>query len=175
MKKLNVTQVLKPWWVRLVPEEFLEKGSIVHSACLSMIQDLPVINNITQINGYIDSFEKWKSLVLEELIDVEPELRDDALGIVGHPDMIIKTKDGIVALVDLKTSEPNMVVRAQLSAYAHLASKKYKIEKNGIVRLYPDGKTAKTHWLNLTDSDWQAFISSLNCYRYFISNSNPKT
>jgi len=178
----SVTQVLSVYQdFSMVPEHILtmaaERGKQVHSICASIAKGLFVSHKrITpDIQGYIESFNKWFEYV-EEVVFVEGELIDPKLGFIGHPDLIAKMRgDTHLTLIDLKTPVTiGKTWRGQLSAYWHLAESKFDIKRSGSLRLKQDGGFPYDfdEYTNTRHEDFAAFLSALNAWRYFKGDNN---
>lgn len=172
---ISVTQALSPFYKQIdkmrpgVLEHATERGSWVHTSCSLIARDLVVAQEIPpEYQGYIDSFEKWLNSQVKEVISVELRLEDSVFGLCGHLDYIVILRDGLSAIVDLKTPLAlSKLWRAQLSGYLHLAVvNNHKIDKVGSLRLNPDGKAPKMDWYEGTaKEDFAIFLSALNAYR----------
>ena len=181
----SVTQVLSVYQdFSMVPEHVLamasERGTQVHAICSSLAKGLFVSHRqiTSDIEGYIQSFNQWFSDYVEEVVLIEQELIDESLGFIGHPDLIVKIKKApYLTLIDLKT--PKIVGktwRAQLAAYWHLAAlqKKFKnIKRCGSLRLKENGgPPIFDEFTNTSHTDFAAFLSALNAWRYFNNGGN---
>lgn len=172
----SVTQVLAAFTdYSGVPAHVLEaaseRGSRVHAICAARIQGLwhqPVTDDVA---GYVKSFDDWARAAIEDVILVEPELEDLALGYCGHLDLICRVQgDEGATIVDLKTPATCMLPwRAQLAAYRNLAEKNgHHISRVFSLRLDKAGGRAKLdEYTGTVRADFSAFMSALNAYRYF--------
>jgi len=173
MKFYSVTEVLKPYSdFSKISKDVLEsaciRGSEVHRICALVARGIFVREIPDECKGYVLSFCSWLDVAVEEVLAVEEELRDETLGLIGHPDLIPKMKEGFVAVVDLKTPIAlRKTWQGQLSTYLELAKKKYDVKKAGSLRLHPKGKMAKMIWYEDNKRDYLAVISALNAIRYF--------
>lgn len=172
MKPLSVTEVLRPYAdFSMVPNDVLwsasERGKRVHKACAILAcGGFPVLPE--EEMGYLQSFEKWFTMV-DEVLSVEAEYQNPKLGLVGHPDLVVRIKNKIV-LTDLKTPLSHISIwEAQLSAYKHLVYPTFAIDQTQSLQLRPNGQTPKANVLSLEREAHAlvAFMGALNAYRFF--------
>lgn len=177
----SVTQVLSIYQdFSMVPEHVLtmaaERGKQVHAICASIAKGLFVSHRMitSDIQGYIESFNKWFKYV-DEVILVEQELINSNLGFIGHPDLVVKMKgDQHLTLIDLKTPKAiGKTWKVQIAAYWHLAELEFKIDRGGSLRLNQDGGLPIfDEYTNTRHEDFAAFLSALNAWRYFKGGNN---
>ena len=175
MKFYSVTQVLSPYVdFSKIPAETLSfataRGSEVHRICALVAKGIFVREIPDECKGYVLSFCSWLDIAVEEVLAIEEEMRDETLGIIAHPDLVVKMKDKVITVVDLKTPIAlRRTWRGQLSAYLKITREKYGAIKAGSLRLHPEGKMAKMEWYtdDYQNSDFVAFLSALNAMRYF--------
>jgi len=168
-----ISAVFEHWFnFSAVPEDVLEaaklRGVDVHKACAVVARGLfPMIP--PEFSGYLDSFRRWFDLLVEDVLLVEERLVDPALGFHGCPDLVVRTKQGEIILVDLKTPQALMATwKWQLSAYDHLIEKckGWKVDRAGSLRLRPEGVALMKYYeggdrrRNLA-----VFLSALNVYK----------
>ena len=173
MKLYSVTQVLSPYvdFSKAKPED-VEAGGIrgtdVHRLSFGIARGLwcPIP---PEYEGYIQSFQKVLEVV-DKIVAIEPELVDEDLGFVGHPDFIWQMR-GVSGLTipDLKTStNEGPTWCGQMAAYKHLAIKHhYDVKQVISVRLQADGKRPRIKEYTDSARDLQAFLGALTAYRYF--------
>lgn len=171
----SVTQVLAPFVdYSQVPEHVLarasERGSRVHAICAAKLLGLwhaPVTEDVA---GYVKSFESW-SRVVSDVILIEAELEDTALGYCGHPDALLVIKgDAVNSAVDWKTPRTLMLPwRVQLAAYRNLFEVNgHDVARQFSLRLCPNGGAAKLNeYTGTVRADFSIFASALNAYRFF--------
>jgi hypothetical protein len=171
---VSVTQALQPWtdFSRIPPavlEAAAARGTAVHDACATIARGLPVMSLAPEAAGYVQSFQRFFALMVDEVLLVESRLVDPAFGLHGEPDLVIRAKNGEVFLIDLKT--PVQLVkswRLQLSAYNHLVENHgIKTDRVGSLRLDPLGGIAKLTYYDYSLNDFNLFLQALNLYRYF--------
>jgi hypothetical protein len=172
-----ISTVFKHWFnFDMVPEGVLEeakkRGVDVHHSCAVLAQGLfPMI--APEYQGYLDSFRRWFDLMVEDVLLSEERLVDPVLGYHGCPDLLVRSKQGEIILVDLKTPQVLMPTwKWQLAAYDHLVeiNKGWKIERCGSLRLNSDGGPAKMEYYEDRDRrrNFMVFLSALNVYKNAI-------
>lgn len=177
IKLLSVTQALAPWNdFSLINSERLEnakqRGIRIHSAAAAKLTGtFRVVPLLPEDEGYWESLEDWIDSMVDHVYDVEPELVDESLGFVGHPDLICKI-NGKNYVVDWKTPQKESKGwRIQLAAYCHLADSNYRHHSHAwrgmAVQPHPEGKLAKATPYQRQAQDFAVFVSALNCWRYF--------
>jgi len=176
----SVTRIIAPWvdWSH-VPEERLAlaaaRGTLVHEACAAVALGIgwfPITDEGRAIVGYVDSFRIWFEAVVKECFFTERELTDNRLGFIGHPDMLVVSRDNETLLVDLKSPvTKSKSWRLQLAAYAHLCEQAgHHPDKIGSLRLHPEGKPPKMDWYEGSRlQDFAVFLNCLTAYRFFNS------
>lgn len=178
MKLITVTQALSPWnkfdgIPPAVMEAAKQRGNRLHAAAAAKLTGtFQVQPLLPEDAGYWASLEDWINSMVDHVYDVEPELVDERLGFVGHPDLICRLSGRRFFVVDWKTpAQESKSWRVQLGAYVHLAVKHYRhhspIWRGMAVKPDRDGRLAKgTPYLE-TANDFGIFISCLNAYRFF--------
>lgn len=171
----SVTAILSPFVdYSHVPAHILERaslrGSRVHGICAARLRGLwhpPVTPDVA---GYVRSFDAWARHV-SDVILVEAELEDTALGYCGHPDLLVRMRgEQELSGIDLKTPRLCMPTwRGQLAAYGNLfEANGHSVSRLASLRLSPDGGAAKfDEYTGTRRADFAAFMSALNAYRYF--------
>lgn len=177
MRLPTVTQVLSPFadFSGIRPEVLAhaaERGTRVHQACAAIARGLWTVPPDDECRGYVQSFRGWFEQAVDEVVLVEAELVDEALGFKGHPDLICRIRgDERPSLIDLKTpATKNRLWRAQLAAYRHLARiHGYDVDRTASLRLKKDGGHPIFDEYDPRESsqDFAAFLSALNAYRCF--------
>lgn len=165
--KVSVTQVLPSDFSRVDPdvlEHASERGTRVHRLCAAYLMGVWAPKPTADIKGYYDSFKRWADEYVESTLAVETELRDDVLGIIGHPDWIgrLRGHQGL-SLADWKTpAGSNKLHAVQVAAYMHMA----KVQWGFPLRLRKDGSRAIADPIRDPHKLWNVFIGMLNTYRY---------
>jgi len=179
IEMVSVTTVLKVFSdFGHIPENILEtaseRGIRVHSACACYLKRIYVPPLPKNYQGYFDSFVQWADMAIKEVFFIEERLEDLDLGFFGHPDMGVELWDGFEfrrPIIDIKTGQTDSPAwRAQTAAYQHLANKKYGPNFfDGHLALIPSpsGGMAKIKYYKNQVRDFTAFMSALNCHRYF--------
>jgi hypothetical protein len=173
----SVTEALQPWAdFSKVPPAVLQaaadRGTAVHQACAAYAAALPVFGLPPEVEPYFNSFRRWFDHVVDEVLLCEERLTDEDFGYHGEPDTVVKSKHQEIILVDLKTPVTKTKTwRVQLAAYKNLVEKYkgVKVDRVGSLRLSPEGKTPKMDYYEYQAQDFNIFLSSLNCYRFFNS------
>ena len=169
MRLVRVTEVMDLYFKREkinphVLAHAAKRGTEVHDVCLSYAGGLMLGDPPAHIAGYFFSFKKWFDEEVREVLEIEPEYKDEAFGLVGHPDLIVILKNGQIAIVDIKT--PISKLRTwggQLGAYWRLAQVAgIQAERIGSLRVDKDGKLAKIHWYEHKQTDIVMFLNALS-------------
>ena len=169
MKFPSVTQILSPFsdFSKIRPdvlEAAAAKGTRVHAACALICKGgWPVVAPEEQ--GYVDSFLRWFSRV-EQVHHIEEEFRDEAMGFMGHPDLVV-TWEGRSMVVDLKTPVGlQKLWELQLAGYGHLVRKGTAVEAVATLQLDPQGGIPKAHYVKNEAQAFAAFFAALQVWRY---------
>jgi hypothetical protein len=157
-----------------VPEDVLEaakvRGTDVHAACATIAKGFFPMCIPPEYQGYIDSFFRWRDLMVDEFLLVEERIVDPLLGYHGTPDLLIRSRQNEIILPDLKTPAALMPTwRWQLPAYDHLVADNLglKIDRCGSLRLNREGKPAAMKYYEDRDRrrNFTVFLSALNVYK----------
>lgn len=173
----SVTEVISPWvdWSKVPPALLLkagERGTTVHDICLMRIAQGVFPAGIPEgCEGYVESFQRWFDLMVDEVIFTEERLADVALGFHGQPDWVVKSRHEGIIHPDLKTPVTSQKAwRLQIAAYDHLIeiNKGFIPDRSGSLQLRPDGGIAKMNYYEGSRlQDFNVFLSVLNVYRFF--------
>lgn len=171
----SVTQVLEPYsGYENIPGAVLTKaqirGTTVHSCCFTICRGLPMIPNpLPEYLPRINSFRKWFDLNVDEVLEIEPTLVDMKLRYLGHPDLILISRNFGLCLPDIKTAESYQPIWiAQLSAYHHLALQAgYAIESTFSLMLDSGGGMPRIVPLPNPEKHFFGFYSLLSWHHYF--------
>lgn len=176
MEMFSVTQVLSPYFnvKGAIPQRHIEggvvRGNAVHKFSTETAkgewQPKPLL-----YEGYCDSFLWWFDNCVEKVLLVETRLEDKTLGFFGHPDFILLIKNNRrPSVVDLKTpASKQRAWRMQIAAYHYLAIKNGygpDLDPGGSLRLKEDGSPPHFDPYTFYYSDFAAFLSALNVYRF---------
>jgi len=173
----RVTEIISPWsGLDKIPEATLqhaaERGTAVHEYCSRIAEGQFVMNVSEECRPYVDSFQLWFDSIVKETILSETRMTDENLGFTGQIDLLVKTKDGIILLADIKTpaqSQPTWPL--QCAAYNHLCELNgYKPDKIGCLQLSPEGKAPKMNFYNNPLQHFNVFLQALNLFNYFRSD-----
>lgn len=174
----SVTRIIGPWadFSGIRPEVLAHasaRGTAVHAACGALALGLWVPPVDEEVAPFVWSFQKWFPVVVE-VVAVEVELIDLALGYCGHPDIICRIRgDKALALIDLKTpASKSPLWKAQLAAYKHLARRAgYDVQRVGSLRLKRDGGMPIFDEYMDSATDLAGFLAALSAHRYFNQNN----
>jgi hypothetical protein len=189
MKFFSATEVLQPFAKfdqvtagRLIAAQ--ELGKEVHTLCFKFCQRRwPVRAHGKKAGGYFFSFKDWYKQFVYDVIEIEPELKNEAFGFLGHPDLILRldmkmnlprreivtldrAEKTLIAIIDLKTPITKSKAWAlQMAAYHALYPAAQVV---GTLQLDPEGKTATCIWYQGSrNADFNVFLTCLQAYRYF--------
>lgn len=176
----HVSAILKPFVdYSEIPADRLElardRGIRLHAAFASYALMVWSPKLPAKDRGYFDSFKRWFDQYVVKVHAVEKQLLDDAFGFIGTPDFIgelsMPAGTFLMTVVDWKTPlTPSRTWKAQANAYLHLAKKAgYPAQLSGILQPDPDGNIARMTWVKNEAKHFAAFVSALNCHRYFQS------
>jgi hypothetical protein len=173
MEYPTVTEVLKLFVdFSRIPENVLNlaaaRGTLVHGVCCAHALGVPWLQEVPEeYSGYIESFKRWFSLQVVEVVLAEKRLYHPTYKYSGKLDLIVTMKTEGLVLVDLKTPVAlNKIWRWQIAGYVDLAwANKYKVKKGGTLQLSPEGKPAKMVWSADHNRDFVFFLSCLNIHR----------
>lgn len=125
------------------------------------------------INVKYDYFLEWVREFEPVPLDVERPIRSLEYGFAGSPDGRFRLKDGLIWVIDFKTSgSVKKNYRAQTSAYKQGFLEENKIvDKMGILNLFPDNPAIHpTFDFHRTDGDWNLFQRALKHFRAQVKN-----
>lgn len=172
----RVTQVLGPFsGYQNVPKDILEKacirGSKVHAAIDAYLNSLGMW--IEEERGYIDSFMQWWNPKWE-IIPNPGRLYCKDLMITGECDLLIRNEEGMICLIDFKTSsKEGSTWGPQGGAYYHLICKNTDIIPDYImfVHLKKDGRSPKIYNYEIEVS-LDEFLALHKIYLKYFKNKN---
>jgi len=146
----------------------ISRGNVVHKYCLAIAKGLTVPELNGEASGYIESFQKWMEYVKPEIVAIEPEVKNDKFGYIGHPDLIYKRGKDIV-LLDIKTGQsPCWAWTIQLAAYYYCDLPSGPVDAVEILSPHPQGDLARVlvYPKSVINKAYSIFINMLNVYRY---------
>lgn len=178
MKLITVTQAISHYndFSQIQPDRLeaaKQRGLRLHAAAAAKLTGtFQVVPLLPEDAGYWESLSAWIDDYVEHVYDVEPELTDEQLGFVGHPDLVCRLAGNIYAVPDWKTPvQESKSWRVQSAAYVHLANINYRHHSHTwrgfMVQPHPEGKLAKGTPYFDYQRDFAIFLSALNCARYF--------
>lgn len=169
----RVTSIISPWsGLDKIREDVLqhaaERGTKTHEYCNRIANGEFVMSIDEDIRGYVQSFRKWFDTQVDEVLLSEKRLNDEQWGYSGQIDLLVRLKEGIVTLVDLKTPATSYPTwKMQIAAYRNLLQKEGVLpERTGSLQLHPEGRTPRMKWYEDSATDFNAFLSALNVYNY---------
>lgn len=178
----RVTEVLKTYsGFNYVPEKVLakaaERGTIVHSICAGIAKGAFIPDDIVEedYKGYVRSFKLWASRQVQSFDIVEERYFDTGFGYSGQIDFVITGSDGLLYLVDIKTSaRPQKTYALQLAAYAQLLALQ-QIDLNGAMLVYLDknGEFPEIEAYEDLKLEQEIFHCALRCW-YFFNKGRKK-
>jgi len=171
----SVTQVLQPWVdLSMVPADVLEfakvRGNDFHSLAARYALGLWIDEVPESCVGRYASFKKWFDATVVDVVLVEKRLIHRKLHYTGEPDIIARLRgDTGLCLLDYKTPQAfSKTWCAQIAGYKELAEHNdYPIQRAATLQPHPEGKRAKFRDYMTHREDLAAFLSALNCWRYF--------
>ncbi len=174
MKTFSVTECLGPYFDKdRIPPDVLDaackKGTAAHKACETFASGIPVMGVAPEVEPYFISFKSWFLRFVKQVYFVEKEFFDDDYKYVGHLDIGCQLIDLRNMIVDYKTPYAESPTwKLQGAGYLNLARKNTDIEWDGFMslRLRPNGSPAIATVYDEHVSDFAAFLSALNVYRY---------
>jgi len=173
--EVSVTKVLQPFTkYDDVPGRIIEnaqaRGTEVHRGCFAYARRMYFPPMIEEWQLRLQSFMEWFDYAVERVIAIEPEFRDPALGLVGHPDFLLKIKwFKKLSIIDVKPpTGGGRIWFAQVAGYDHLALVNgFETENSGFLRLNPDGQTPIFEPCPKDKNAFNGFYAALQAYRYF--------
>lgn len=148
-----------------------ERGTKIHNYCTGITKGLWIPEIDEECQPYMDSFKHWFDINFESLVLAEKRLYEDDRQYTGEIDLVVKLKDGRLALVDLKTSAtPSKSWSVQLAAYKRLLEKSYsKVDLVLNLQLRKTGGKAKEiihsdKDLTAADEVFEANLKSFDFY-----------
>ncbi len=175
MEAPRVTEVLKYFTgYDHVPQNILkgaaERGTTVHALCAAIANGswVPISMIDEHLQGYVKSFLLWKEAQVEEFLIVEKRYMHPEALYTGQIDFVTKCNDGMMWLVDIKTSSSHQKTYAlQMGAYGRLL-KLYGVEVFGAMIVYLDknGEFPDIYVVDDLEKEFVIFKSALDCWIY---------
>jgi len=104
----------------------MQEGTLVHRIFLGWLKGLYFPTPKILIPS-VDGLKRWFDMAVEEVLDVETEVKDEVLCLVGHIDFIPRLKgERLFSITDLKRSTVDWTTGLQTAAYEEMAKKKYR-------------------------------------------------
>lgn len=121
-----------------------KRGTAVHVAC--ELDDEGVLDPASvhpSVAPYLESWRLWRAESGAEVVESEIEVKHETLGIVGHPDRVMRFPDsGRLFILDIKTGGhlPWHPIQAALYALAYQATHGGPTPLRGGVYLHESGR-----------------------------------
>lgn len=172
----RVTEILKPFTgIEFVPKDILassaERGTKVHAICAGIAKGVwvPSSSIDESLVGYVKSFERWADAQVKEFEVIETRYEHTLLEYTGQVDFIVTLGDGLLYLVDIKTSaKPRKTYPIQMAAYEMLLEyHNIDVVASMLVYLNADGYFPKVDIYDDLNKEQWVFSSALKCYNYF--------
>lgn len=148
-----------------------DRGTRVHALCGGYARKLWLPDIDEDCLPYFNSFKLWCDENVKSVILTEERLYDDDLKFTGQIDMLVETKSGSLALIDLKTSATESKSwPLQLAAYAHLSDYNHlRRNESLIIKLKKTGCKAKeiAYTPDQITKHWNLFKGAIDLYAYF--------
>lgn len=176
----RVSEILSPFskfQYKEINEEILkyaaERGTRIHAYCSDFTKGIQLIDIDNKETGYIESFKKWYSYYVGNVLCNEERMYCDEMQFSGQCDFIVRLKkEKNITLVDIKTcAKIEKTHLAQVSAYLYLAYKSgYNVKEAHIVRLKKTGAHPEIRKYSQDELDigWKLFEAAYKWYRYLI-------
>ena len=172
----RVTEILRPFTsYDQVPVEILTRaaarGTQVHAICAGLAKGAWIPDGMIDpdLLGYVNSFKAWAEAQVVKYVIIEKRYLDDVLQYSGQMDFVIEGKDGLLYLVDLKTSaKPQKTYPVQMAAYENLLKVHgIKIHAAMLVYLNKLGEFPNIDMLEDMSQEMRVFESALTCWAFF--------
>lgn len=164
-----------------VPKTILEnaatRGTAVHGICAGIAKGAWTPETMVEedLQGYVESFKKWKEAQVKSFMIVEKRYYDDQIGFTGQVDFVIEANDSKKYLIDIKTSaKPYKTHSVQMGAYSILLASAGILIDGGAMLVYLQRTGAFPDIILLEDMEKErsVFLSALECYNYFHGRKN---
>jgi len=144
----------------------MAEGTEIHKCCLSYAKGLylpPPADLVRAVEG----FKHWFEITVEKVLCVEERMYDKNLCLTGRVDLIAKLKgERLYSVIDLKRTTADWICGLQLSAYEHLAFKKYE-RRFGTRLALLVGRDGSIKAVPFTDkADFAVFLGVLSAYNH---------
>ncbi len=165
----STTQVLRPYmdltWIK---DGAMQRGSARHASYSAYLLGTWAPPLPAEDQGFLRSFQGWVDAHVLTVLAVELSLVDKDHGFSGTLDAILETDLCPCLLADWKPQSISKTWKPQIASYRHLALKhKFPIKKAAYLQPDKEGETARLTYCDDSTVDFSAFLSALNCYRYF--------
>jgi len=170
----RVTEIISPWsGLDKIPEATLQyaasRGTETHEYCSRIANGDFIVSISDDCRPYVESFRIWFDKIVSETVLSEVRMTDESFGFTGQIDLLVRTKENILLLADIKTPVQSKRGWAlQCAAYNRLCELNgYHPDKIGCLQLSPEGKTPKMTYYENPNYYFNLFLQALNLYNYF--------
>jgi hypothetical protein len=119
------------------------------------------------VAAYVARFREWVDFAVEEVFEVETEVRSTAFRYVGHVDLVARLRgDTMPAILDLKrVAVVDPIVGLQLAAYHQAVSERYEVGRRLAIWIPPTLAECKA--IEFGDAnDFPAFLNALSLFHH---------
>jgi hypothetical protein len=176
----SVTEVLQPYVdFSMVRADVLKaaqlRGTTVHAIIARYLQFGLALNIDERYQGYLDSFKRWHSQEVEEVLAVEERIFNDVYRVCGQLDLVVRLRrhpENLPIVVDIKTP-----IMSQKTWAAQVAAYKFLYEQDRVVitgtpaslQVDADGRKAKFRPVDSHKEAIRYWMEALDCFHYFFS------
>lgn len=130
-----------------LPLEYSQRGTAIHTYAEHIATSTPRLAIPEKWRGYADAVDNFWHDIQPKPVLVEPELKHDLLGLVGHPDLVTKDEH-YYDLWDYKTGSVPLYAGPQLMLYKLMITRMFShikplrrtavvLSENGKYKLVP--------------------------------------
>lgn len=153
-----------------ISKEARTLGTAIHAVCEAVNRGQLVPMDKPALTPFLRVYQQWYRREVSECVAVEETVWSDRYGFAGTLDVVMRLKDGRLALVDLKSSNSvSETYRAQTAAYAAAyAERTGEMVDTRLVVQMPSREPGALYVTEFDDypADWQAFRAALALYKW---------
>lgn len=160
---VSVTKKLKCHGIGIyhTPEQagnnYMVRGTDIHNYCTAYAESTLKWSGVwCDYIPYVESFKKWFDDNVAETIACEVPLYEIDLKYCGKFDLLVRLKNGRVALVEIKTGSMPIWAGLQLAGYGRMINNHVAIYDYIALELQPDGLKAKAWTMERGGGDFIA-------------------
>jgi predicted RecB family nuclease len=151
-----------------VSEESSALGTRVHAACEAINRGRPY-ELTDEIEPFAAAWTAWKDRHVEEILFAEEFVWSEEYGFAGTIDAVALLKNGLVALLDFKSSKyPHWEYRLQTVAYAVALRERegLPVDRRALIQM-PSKKPGTLNAIYYPDDayDWSLFRAALHLWK----------